>query len=192
MRVIGARCPICDKRDCWRPIAPYERGVIELYPYREGRVSIARFQCVETLTTFSLLPIQLAPYMRYTTTSVLGALLALWIAVRPADGGFGRVLERDTKLVEGSRVTAWLLEKWLDAVLTGLRRSHVTLRTWLDLDELPISRVHEDPLSLVAAYVSAMGARPPPSHEAALLDVLNRQSRETGRFLFGTPSQERG
>jgi hypothetical protein len=190
--VVGACCPICGKRDCWRSIAPYERGVIELYPYREGRVSIARFQCVETLRTFSLLPIQLAPYMRYTTTSVLGALLALWIAVRPEDGGFGRVLERDPRLVEESRVTAWLLETWLDAVLTGLRRSHVTLRRWLDVDEVHAGAVRVSGLATVAAYMGAMGAQAPPGHAALLLFTLNRQSRETGRFLFGEPSQERG
>lgn len=68
---IGSTCPICSNPDCYRKITGYTRGVIDLYPtYREGRVPIARFQCTTKWLTFSLLPVQLLPYHRYTLTSI--------------------------------------------------------------------------------------------------------------------------
>ena len=73
-----------------------------------------------------------------------------------------------------------------------MRRSHVTLRRWLDVDEIHSDVVRVSGLATVAAYLGAMGAQAPPGHAALLLFALNRQSRETGRFLFGEPSQERG
>jgi len=67
---VGAVCPICDSSCGYRPITPYRRGVIELFPvYRKGEVLVARAQCRRTLRTFSLLPHPLAPYHRYTGAS---------------------------------------------------------------------------------------------------------------------------
>ena len=120
--IVGPRCPICGRRGCWRRIAPYTRGVIELFPYAEGVVQVLRGQCGCTGRTFSLLPVELILYYRYTASSVVGALLLAWVAVREQGGGFGRVLEQDPRFVPESRLTAWLLETWLDALLTGLRR----------------------------------------------------------------------
>ena len=48
-------CPLCGQAGCWREIAPYERGVVELFPFRRGMVLVARFQCRARMRTFSLL-----------------------------------------------------------------------------------------------------------------------------------------
>ena len=74
-REVGPMCPICGRCSCWRRITPYRRTVIELFPYREGRILVARFLCQKTGQTFSLLPVCLVPYHHYTAGSMLFALL---------------------------------------------------------------------------------------------------------------------
>ena len=191
--VVGVACPVCGRAECWREIAPYERGVIEVFPYEEGRVLVARGQCRRTGRTFSLLPTQLIPYYRYTMSSVVGALLLAWVAVREEGGGFGRVLERDARFVPESRLTAWLLETWLDALLTGLRRAHPVLARWAPLGAIASARGrgHGARLAEVGAYLGALGVRGPPVHARGLGRLVARYGRETGRFLVGTPSQAR-
>jgi hypothetical protein len=84
--VIGERCPLCGRTGCWREIAPYMRTAIELFPFREGKITIARFQCRERRRTFSLLPTQLAPYHLYTVESMILAVL-LWSEIQAEQGG---------------------------------------------------------------------------------------------------------
>ena len=191
LRVLGTQCPICGQDECWREITPYSRHVIELFPYREGDVLIARFQCRRTLATFSLLPVQLIPYHQYTVRSVLGALLTVWMAIRDEGKGFGWALEQDEGIPSDSRVTAWLLDTWLVAVLMGLRRAHPTLSRWARLEGIRSSRSQLGRLGEVAAYLEALGVRGPPAHGRGITRLLCRYGRETGRLLFGTPSQER-
>lgn len=187
---IGSACPICGHEGCWRLISPYVRRVIELFPYREGTVEVARFQCTTTRKTFSLLPVQLIPYFRYTASSVIGALLSIWVLVREESGyGLGTLLERDARLLTESRATAWLLEKWLQAVLTGLRRAHPLLARRPDLRGVQSPSVREAGLEQVSSYFGTMGVRAPPRHSPGLVRVLSRHGRLNGRFLFGTPSQ---
>lgn len=191
---VGPTCPICERAECWREIAPYERDAIELFPsHKEGRVLVARGQCTRTGRTFSLLPTQLVPYYRYTLSSVVGALLLAWSVVREEGGGFGRVLERDPRFVPESRLTAWLLETWLDALLTGLRRAHPVLarRARLESIHSAIGPGRLGRLAEVAAYLGALGVRGPPVDARGLDALVTRHGRETGRFLVGTPSQAR-
>ena len=106
-REVRPSCPICGQDECWREITPYSRHVIELFPCREDDVLIARFQCRRTLATFSLLPVQLIPYHQYTVSSMLGALLTVWMAIRNEGRGFGWALEQDEGIPSDSQVTAW-------------------------------------------------------------------------------------
>jgi len=77
--VIGLVCPVCGAECGFREIASYEREVRELWPARDGVVSVARFQCRGAVRyrTFSMLPYQLVPYHRYTLQSMILTVL-LW------------------------------------------------------------------------------------------------------------------
>src|SRR3972149_8241322 len=67
---IGPRCPICGALDCYRQITPYWRYAIDLFPdFKKEQVPIARFLCRKKRKTFSLLPIQLIPYLQYTAAA---------------------------------------------------------------------------------------------------------------------------
>jgi len=63
------RCLLCGDRGCVGKLTPYSRRVVELFPYREEWILVARFRCNRTGRTFSLLPQELAPYHVYTVST---------------------------------------------------------------------------------------------------------------------------
>jgi len=106
VREVGPTCPICGRRDCWRQIPAYQRTVIELFPFREGTVQVARFQCRATGRTFSLLPVWLVPYHRNTAGSMLMALL---LAAAVDEHGIQSLFAVAEKLLEpDGRTTGYL------------------------------------------------------------------------------------
>lgn len=190
---LGPKCPICGGQDCWREITPYERKVIELMPYGEGTVWVARFLCRTTGRTFSLLPHWLVPYHQYTAASILFALL---LAAAGKHGSLFAVAEKE--LDPDGRANGFLLSRWLDLCVTGLRRAHGELSRWAALGGVRQGRGVRGMLGELASYCQALGIRAPPSGEEEAWDpteallLLERHARATGRFLFGVPSQERG
>jgi hypothetical protein len=123
---LGTDCPICGGQDCWREIAPYERKVIELMPYREGVIVVARFQCRTTGKTFSLLPYWLAPYHQYTVRSIM---LALLLAATVDEHRPASLFDVAEKGLEGNcRANGFLLGRWLGMCLSGLHREHLDAR----------------------------------------------------------------
>ena len=170
-------------------MAPYWRYAIELFPaFKKKRIPIARFICRQRRTTFSLLPIQLIPYVQYTVGAVVGTLfvgIGYW---RIGQRGFhGASLEVDPE----SFVTPWLVTCWLAGVVQGLRRGHAALRQCYDLDGIhSLSRVGA--WEEVAQYFAAFGLKPTVYWLCLLMNLVERYSRRTGQFLFGTPSHYRG
>jgi len=89
-----------------------------------------------------------------------------------------------------SLLTPWLIACWLGMVVLGLRRAHGVLAGWYSLTDIRSS-------STIAAWEEAAGYflcfgwhlktrwGPP------LQSLVNRYSRTTRLFLFGTPSQSR-
>lgn len=175
--------------DCYRPMAPYWRYAIELFPdFKKKRIPIARFLCRHRRKTFSLLPIQLIPYFQYTVEAVIGTLfLGMGCWQRGQKGFYGASVKVDEVDPE-SLVTPWLITCWLVAVVQGLRRGHVALRRFYPLDSLRTSGAWEE----AAAYFAAFGLRSKIEGLSLLMNLLYRYSRATGQFLFGTPSQYRG
>lgn len=169
-------CCICGKRDCWRQITSYPRQVVELFPYKAGWVWIPRFLCGKTKTTFSLLPIWLVPYHKYTVTSMVFALL---LAMGKS---FFSVAENE--LDAECNANGWLLLCWQKHCVRGLRRSHVVLTQWHDLGH---AQAGPDELS---SYCKALGIRGPPSC-SGLHEVIKQYAQNTQRFLIGIPSQDR-
>jgi hypothetical protein len=142
---------------------------------------VARFLCRLKRRTFSLLPIQLAPYCQYTVTAILGTLLlGLNVRQQGQQGFQGAVLAVDPD----SPITPWLVACWLVLVLNGLKRAHTWLRPWYDLNGIRTQRAWEH----LRGYFLALGWEAPGSR---LIEVLYRYSRTTRQFLFGTPSQLR-
>jgi hypothetical protein len=75
------RCPICGGEDCARFIEYYTRGVIDENGTYYKAFPIARYVCEAKGKTFSLLPHQLIPYIKYSITFIIKMLKA-----RHADG----------------------------------------------------------------------------------------------------------
>lgn len=181
-------CPLCGRARCWRQIQPYFRWVIELFPYCEGRIPVARFQCREKVLTFSLLPYQLAPYRLYTVESMIFAVL-VWCELHREDEGDATKALRS--LHNDCRVTPWLLRNWLGVVVVGFRSGHPFLGQWYDLSGIHSGNSPGEMLDEVYGYYSSFGSRGPPSRKD-LRAVLRRYSCHTDRHLLGKPFQERG
>ena len=182
------RCPICGGVDCYRGIPSYWRYAIELFPeFKKKRIPIARFICRQRRKTFSLLPIQLIPYFQYTVGAVVGTLFLGMTYWQKGQKGFhGASVEVDPE----SLVTPWLIACWLVAVIRGLRRGHTELRQFYNLDGIRTpNRVGT--WEEAAPYFAAFGLKPKVHWYPFLMDLVNRYSRRTGQFLFGTPSQYR-
>lgn len=183
-------CPVCRKKDCGiRRIAPYRRRVIDLLPvYREGVVYVARFLCREKKKTFSLLPVQLAPYRRYTIASILFALL---VAERSAgEQGLSLFSVAEKEIEENSGINGCTLNSWLTMTVDSFRRNHAELGKSYQLDSLIPGNNQVGHLFEVAGYCSALGIRGPPTisePDAAIKTFV----RTTGRFLVGVAFQYR-
>jgi hypothetical protein len=148
---------------------------------------VARFLCRQRQRTFSFLPVQLIPYFQYTVNAVLGTLLLGWGYWQRGQGGFwGATVEVDPE----SLVTPWLVAFWLAAVLRGLRRSHPLLRRWYDLTGIHSSN-RSGLWEEAASYFLAFGFIAKIRWAPLLRDLVDRYSRATQQFLFGTPSQQR-
>jgi hypothetical protein len=186
---IGPDCPICQRRDCYQAIPCYWRNAQELFPaFRKERIPVPRFLCRFKSLTFSLLPIQLVPYVQYTVAAIIGTLLLGLEARAQGQQGFqGAVLAVDPD----SLVTPWLVVCWLALVQGGLRRAHAVLRRWFALDRIRTGKRSEPPWVEVEAYFRCLGWDPPIRGTPWLADLLHRYSRTTQRFLWGRPSQQR-
>jgi hypothetical protein len=139
------------------------------------------------LGTFSLLPIQLIPYFQYSANAVVWTLLLGLGCWQMGQRGFhGASVEVD----QNSLVTPWLVACWLMLVMRGLRRAHAVLRRWYDLT---IVRTPKNPGAWeeISSYFLCLGWKRKTRWRPLFRGVLDRYSRTTKRFLFGTPSQER-
>ena len=170
-------------------MGPYWRYAIELFPeFQKKRIPIARFICRQRRKTFSLLPIQLIPYVQYTVGAVMGTLLLGMGCWQMGQKGFhGASMAVDPE----SLVTPWLITCWLVAVVRGFGRSHAVLRRLYNLDGVRTLETAQG-WQEAAGYFAAFGIEPKMDSDALLMDVVGRYSRSTGQFLFGTPSQYRG
>jgi hypothetical protein len=172
-------------------LTPYARRVIELLPYREGIVMVARFLCRTTGKTFSLLPFWLVPYHQYSAISILFALLMAVAVAGPSPQSLFAVAE---KLLEpDGRANGFLLGRWLVTCVSGLRRARPELARWAKLDGVEAGHDVASWLAEVFGTLGALGVRGPLRLEElyGLDELLRRHARTTGRFLFGRPSQER-
>jgi hypothetical protein len=176
---------LCHHPDCYRSIPPYFRYAKELFPeFKEDRIPVARFLCRHKRRTFSLLPIQLAPYCQYTVTAIIGTLLLGQSFHQQGQKGFhGAALAVD----QNSRLFPYLVACWLALVLSGLKGAHARLRCWYDLGTIR-TRQPGRAWQEVSDYFLCLGWKSPGPH---LLEVLLRYSRATNQFMFGIPSQQR-
>jgi hypothetical protein len=174
---------------CCRRITPYERNAIDLFPdFRNDRISVARFLCQTRKKTFSLLPVQLIPYMQYTAAAVLCTLLA---GLEHWQAGMKGFLGAVVEVHPDSLVSPWLVVCWLKMVVGGLRRCHLTLSKWYDFGSIAtVDGTHG--WQEVKGYFQAFGWRDNPSFLEKLQELMRRYSRAIKGFVFGTPSQWRG
>jgi hypothetical protein len=173
-------------------MTPYWRYAIELFPeFKKKRIPIARFMCRRRRKTFSLLPIQLIPYFQYTVGAVMETLLLGMRCWQMGQKGFHGASVKVDEVDPESLVTPWLITCWLGAVVRGLRRSHAVLRRLYPLNAIRTLEKAKG-WKEAAGYFEAFGLKLKRDSHALLMDVIDRYSRSTGQFLFGTPSQYRG
>jgi hypothetical protein len=135
-----------------------------------------------------LLPIQLIPYCQYSASAILGTLLLGLGCWQKGQRGFhGASVEVDPE----SQVTPWLVTCWLRVILRGLRRAHAVLRRWYDLSRIRTPERPGRTWEEISGYFLSLGWKTDRYWGPLLREVLQRYSRTTKRFLFGTPSQER-
>lgn len=185
---MGLRCPICGKPGCYRPITPYWRYAIDLFPeFKKERIPIARFVCRRRQRTFSVLPTQLIPYHQYTVNAVIGALLlGLQCRQRGQKGFYGASLVLDPE----SLVTPWLIAGWLSVVVLGLRRAHGFWGGVYNLAKIHVGSTTGG-WQEVAGYFTSLGLLPQIRWGPVLQGLANRYSRSRRMFFFGTASQYR-
>jgi hypothetical protein len=169
-------------------IKPYWRHAIELFPqFEEEQIPIARFLCCKKKGTFSLLPVQLIPYLQYTVMAVIGTvLLGLQHWQTEHQGFYGATGELDPE----GLVTPWLVACWLAVVVQGLRRGHRVLVEFFDLSAIRTTH-RTSPWQQAAGYFIAFGWTPQGRWGPLLQRLMDRYSHSTAQFLFGTPSQSR-
>jgi hypothetical protein len=160
-----------------------------LFPdFNKERIPIARFLCRKRHRTFSLLPIQLIPYLQYSVSAVIGILLLGFCHWQMGRGGFyGASIEVDAD----SLVTPWLIACWLAMAARGFKRAHGVLRRFYNLSDIGTLTYGTGPWKEVSGYFLAFGLKPKISWAQRVLTLCRRYSRSTSRFLFGTPSQRR-
>ena len=188
---LGPTCPICHKPNCYRAITPYFRNAIDLLPkVKKDRVPIARFLCTNRKRTFSLLPIQLIPYVQYTVAAVIGTLLLGYGCYQRGERGFwGAVLAVD-EVDPDSLLCPYLIICWLNLVTHGLRRAHEVLGRFYDLSDVrtsPSTRAWDE----VGSYFFAFHWNQEIRWGPLLHRLLYRYSHNTMYFVFGIPSQHR-
>ena len=172
-------------------MAPYWRYAIELSPeFKEKRIPIARFICRRRRKTFSLLPIQLIPYVQYTVKAVVGTLLLGMGCWQRGQKGFHGASMAVDAVDPDSLVTPWLIACWLGGVVRGLRRSHALLRQFYNLDAIGTPN-RAGTWEETARYFRVFGLDSKGRWHPLLMDLVYRYSRKTSQFLFGTPSQDR-
>lgn len=148
---------------------------------------VARFLCDKRQNTFSILPTQLIPYFQYTMNAVIGTLLLVLHCRLMGQKGFhGASVAVDPD----SLLTPWLIACWLEVVVLGFRRAHGVLRQWYKLTDIR-SGGSIAPWDEAAGYFLCFGWRLRTRWGPPLHSLVNRYSRSTRLFLFGTPSQYR-
>jgi hypothetical protein len=186
---IGPVCPICGRLRCYRQITAYWRNAIELEPsFRKERIPITRFLCRKRKSTFSLLPIQLIPYVQYTVHAVVATLLfGLGCWHKGQRGFYGASVQADPD----SLVTPWLVACWLVLIVRGLKAAHALVGRIFDLDKVHSTVGGNAPWPELDSYLLALGYDSQTPWRLRLHQLLNRYSLSTGQFLFGIPSQHR-
>jgi len=128
-----------------------------------------------------------SPYFQYTVNALIGTLLLGLQCRQMGQKGFhGASVAVDPD----SLVTPWLIACWLAVVVIGLRRAHGVLRRWYPLTEIRSSH-SSAAWEEAAGYFLCFGWHLKTRWGPPLQSLVNRYSRTTRLFLFGTPSQSR-
>ena len=207
--VLSGCCPLCCGHGCIKQLTCYWRTAIDLFQQIERSVPVARFECVALRSkdgkrhTFSLLPLGLVPYHRYTAESMLMALLL-----------FGTFCCQERSTVEDlflsaipldSTVCISLLRFWAQVVVRGFRRAHTELRKTYDLSTISSGTGLRGLSVEVVNYLVGCSVRAPPEFDSVLGEwkqpadecfkeirsLIRAYSNSTGRFFCGRPYQQR-
>ncbi len=186
---IGPTCPICNSLDCYQQITPYFRYAIDIFDgFQKTRVPIGRFLCQNHGLTFSLLPIELIPYVQYTLSAVICSLL---LGLRYWNKGQRGFYGASLSVEPDSNVSPWLVYAWLMMVHRGFRRGHSVLSLLYDLSAMSTSQSAE-PWQEVSGYFWVLGWQPDVVfHAVPIRDVVTAYGLKSKLFLFGTSSQQR-
>lgn len=185
---MGEICPVCMGCCGYREIPSYDRKVIDLFPFREGRVRIQRFLCRTQKRTFSLLPHQLIPYVHYTARSVLMTLVIAQHAQENMQMGLFGVAEK--RIDEDTKVTGYLIACWLVIAC----RSPLLQGDEPEQPCTPQGNLSGALRRLWAAVLPDHDARDPPAKDAWLDDIDHRLKEFAQRrmtFPIGCASQDR-
>ena len=152
--------------------------------FTKERIPIARFLCRRQQSTFSLLPVQLIPYIQYTVHAIVATLLLGLGCWNEGQRGF---YGASIRVQQDSLVTPWLVACWLMLIVRGLRGAHAVLGRLFDLNKVHSTGAWSE----LESYFQAFGFDSQTFLRPRLQDLLNRYGRITRQFIFGIPSQYR-
>lgn len=135
-----------------------------------------------------MLPYQLAPYHHYTIRSMVFSML-LWHEMTKDEDSSKTSFAAASELSANAGVTGWLLKRWLIMLRLALRAAQFEYHTRYDFSRVRFGQTLVERLDEIFGYFAAFSRGPPTSD--SLNDATAYFSNATGRFLLGTPSQER-
>lgn len=187
-RFIGAHCPLCGSKACYREITEYYRFAIDLFPFKKAKIPIARFLCVTTQRTFSLLPHQLIPYCQYTLAAMVRTLLLVNEFQQNGSKGFYHAA---CELPPDCDVTPWLIYRWLCIFIIGFRRAHHILAVRFTLWDLGCGSTNKKSTSCIMPYFSAVAANNTTPSAKDIMPAVIWYGSRTKNHLLGTSSSQR-
>lgn len=178
-------CPICEGSNCPKRIGYYDRGVVDESGQRY-RINIARYLCrrkgpIEALqSSFSLLPYQLIPYLSHTIEITIEAV-SFWLEgnsikdVQDYASSLGLEVDLEIGTSTLYRLKEVVEEAFEKAVIQGDYKAEIEgglegfIECCKDFHYQLERREIAGPLAISVDYYH----------------------RTAGRFLFGSPSQQR-
>jgi len=146
---------------------------------------VARFLCINTGRTFSLLPYQLIPYHHYTVDAVISTMLLVINRYRcfGQRGYHGASLD----LHPDCLVTPYLIYTWTLLVINGFTGSHHILSQRYPL---PCSLSGKSLVQTIYLYMTSVSKQGCPQVRF-VMEAVRFTAGTTGLFLFGRPSGTR-
>ena len=191
---VTARCPICGAAGCAKFLEYYYRKVIDEYGTYYKAFPIARFECYrlgyvppEAHRTFSLLPYQLIPYVKYSLPFIIKCLKSVSGEGLSVDHMLNHLAARKEEYVDLSRSSYYHFRTFVLHCIDKMLAAGV-YREAEELFQFPSAGRLNAFIALAEEFICNKTDCPIRGPCALGYDFYLTSG---GYFLFGVPSQHR-